>query len=119
MTKPNHRIVYMALLGLVMQVSAQSMKVFTKSGGSATYDLNSIDSITFEPYHPTNLILMSPTGGETFKVGDTLNVRWSERGANAGDINVVDIRLSPDEGRTWIYLNVGSIAKGSAQWESF
>jgi len=54
--------------------------------------------------------------GETFKVGDTVTVKW----LCIDDIMYVDIRLSPDRGKTWILLNAQSIAyNDAARWSHF
>src|SRR4051794_6777838 len=62
----------------------------------------------------STLLLKTPRGGESFMVGDVMHVTWAEQGANAEFVTAVDVRLSPDDGRTWVYLNVGSIPKGSS-----
>jgi hypothetical protein len=65
------------------------------------------------------LILLEPTGGETFHVGDSLKVRWKAQGKGLEEISSVAITLSPDSGQTWLYLLNGSIAPSDGEWGAF
>jgi len=68
----------------------------------------------------SQIVLLTPKGGETFHVGDTLKVTWKVQGKGLTDIAAVDVELSPDNGKTWgLYLSVSSIFPGTAQWENF
>jgi hypothetical protein len=68
----------------------------------------------------SQIVLLSPKGGETFHVGDTLRVTWKVQGLGLTDVTAADVELSPDNGKTWgLYLSVSSIFPGSAQWENF
>ena len=69
----------------------------------------------------SEIVLLSPKGGETFHVGDSLKVTWKVQGPGLTDINAVDVELSPDNGKTWgLYLNsFSSIFTNSPQWENF
>ena len=55
------------------------------------------------------LVLMEPTGGETFLVGDSLRVRWKIQGKGLEEINGINVELSPDSGGFWVPLMGGSI----------
>lgn len=65
------------------------------------------------------LVLLAPTGGETYHVGDSLHVRWKAQGKGQEEINSVTVALSPDSGKTWANLKNGSIAPQDAQWGDF
>jgi hypothetical protein len=68
----------------------------------------------------SQIVLLSPKGGETFHVGDSLKVTWKVQGKGLTDINAVDIELSPDNGKTWgLFLSVSSIFPQTSQWENF
>jgi hypothetical protein len=68
----------------------------------------------------SEIVLLTPKGGETFHVGDTLKVTWKIQGLGLTDINAVDVELSPDNGKTWgLFLNVSSIFPNTSQWENF
>ena len=69
----------------------------------------------------SEIVLLSPKGGETFHVGDSLKVTWKVQGLGLTNITAVDVELSPDNGKTWgIYLNsFSSISPNSPQWENF
>jgi hypothetical protein len=65
------------------------------------------------------VLILNPVGGETVHVGDVVHVKWMTR--KAGDIDALDIELSPDNGKTWenLYLNNGSIKEGDAEWPKY
>jgi hypothetical protein len=89
---------------------------------AATSTLISLGGGCAKPTAPDNseIVLLTPKGGETFHVGDTLRVTWKVQGKGLTDITAVDIELSPDNGKTWgLYLSVSSIFPGTAQWENF
>ena len=65
------------------------------------------------------LVLLTPKGGETFHVGDTLEVGWKAQGAGLNEISSVTVSLSPDSGQTWISLKNGSIAPADVAWGAF
>jgi hypothetical protein len=65
------------------------------------------------------LILLEPKGGETFRVGDSVSVRWKAQGKGLEEISSVTVSFSPDSGSTWISLKNGSIAVGDAQWGDY
>ncbi len=71
------------------------------------------------PADTSEILLVFPKGGESFKIGSTLIVKWTEQGQGKTDVNAVDIQLSPDDGKTWINLNQRSITPVDAQWENF
>jgi hypothetical protein len=66
------------------------------------------------PGDGTQILLTSPKGGETFKIGDSLHVKWKLCNSGPIDINAVDPMLSPDGGTTWCYLKQNSIPIGAA-----
>jgi hypothetical protein len=60
--------------------------------------------------------VQSPNGGETFRVGDTLSVRWTADPL----ITSVGIELSVDSGAHWLPLTrTRSVAPGDADWANF
>jgi hypothetical protein len=61
------------------------------------------------PDDGTQILLTSPKGGETFKVGDTLRVKWKLCNTGPSEINAVDPMLSPDGGTTWCFMKTSSI----------
>ena len=71
------------------------------------------------PDDGTQILLTAPKGGETFKVGDSLRVKWKLCNAGASEINAVDLLLSPDSGSTWCYMRVNSMPVGDALFGDF
>src|SRR5688500_9836527 len=60
---------------------------------------------TSPPGNPeAQIILQSPSGGETIAVGGILHIRWKLQGKGLEEINAVNIEVSPDSGKTWIGL---------------
>ena len=66
------------------------------------------------PDDGTQILLTSPKGGESFRVGDSLHVKWKLCNSGSIEINAVDPMLSPDGGTTWCYLKLNSIPVGAA-----
>lgn len=62
--------------------------------------------------------LVSPKGGETYAVGDTLWVRWTVKD-DPDPVDAVDVMLSPDDGKSWGFLRSGSIGTASPSWGKF
>jgi hypothetical protein len=82
--------------------------------------LGSCSSPTKAPVDTSEIVLLTPKGGEKFHVGDSLKVTWKLQGNGANDINAVDVELSPDNGKTWgIFISQSAILTGTAQWENF
>jgi hypothetical protein len=65
------------------------------------------DAAAQVPIDSQKIILTYPDNGETFHVGDTITVQWIC--IDSDNIIAVDIRMSPDNGKTWILLNGTSI----------
>lgn len=68
----------------------------------------------------TGLItLTSPQGGETFKVGETLHIKWTVKDDPEAP-TAVDPMISLDTGKTWNFLRSnGSIPTASPMWGDF
>ncbi|MBI5215683.1 MAG: VCBS repeat-containing protein [Ignavibacteriae bacterium] len=76
---------------------------FVTVGDSGT----ALNSLTQE------VILTSPTGGETFIAGQTVPITWSSDG-----VNYVKIEYSPDSGQTWQSVtNFTSAKNGLYNWK--
>ena len=61
--------------------------------------------------------LLSPRGGETFRVGETLSITWRSDERFIAD---VDLWISLDDGETWGKINTGgSITLLDEQWGDF
>jgi hypothetical protein len=70
-------------------------------------------SMAQEAYTDSSIELVTPTGGEMFKVGNTLKVQWVlHNDANPG--GGLLIQISPDEGRNWIRIVDETIKNGDA-----
>lgn len=63
--------------------------------------------------------LTHPLGGESFKVGDTLYFSWTVKGDVPDPVYAVDVRISPDSGKTWGFLKSSSITSDSPNWGRF
>lgn len=74
---------------------------------------------TTGPGSDAKITLTKPTGGETYKVGDSLRVTWTIKDDPSDPIDAVDVLLSPDDGKTWGYLRTGSITPLSPSWQNF
>lgn len=64
------------------------------------------------PADGTQILLTSPKGGESFKVGDTLRVKWKLCNTGPAEITAVDPMISPDSGTTWCFMKQNSIPAG-------
>jgi hypothetical protein len=63
--------------------------------------------------------LISPKGGESFRVGDSLRVKWRLCNAGVSAIDAVDPMLSPDSGKTWCFMKVNSIPRGDKTFGNY
>lgn len=64
-----------------------------------------LNAQTPQPSDSQKIILTSLNNGDTLRVGDTVTVQWE----CIDDVVSVDIRFSPDGGKTWILINGSSI----------
>ncbi len=88
--------------------------------GLAAFGCNKTDSSTgpvIDPNAPITLI--SPKGGETFHVGDTMWVKWTVKDDPVSPITAVDLMISADSGKTWGYAKSGSVADDVKGWGNF
>jgi hypothetical protein len=65
------------------------------------------------------ILLTYPKGGETFRIGDSLRVKWKLCNAGLTEINAVDPMLSPDSGKTWCFLQQSSIPVGDRSFGNY
>ncbi|MEO7424794.1 MAG: hypothetical protein ABI036_06375 [Fibrobacteria bacterium] len=73
------------------------------------------------PSDETLISLTNPQGGEIFKVGETIQVKWK---TSKTDLNLlvdaVDVRFSADSGKIWKTLNLkASIKKTDPDWGNY
>jgi hypothetical protein len=71
------------------------------------------------PDDSTQIVLISPKGGEAFQVGDSLRVKWKLCNSGPIEINAVDPMLSPDGGITWCFMKVNSIPLGDPAFGNY
>ncbi len=71
------------------------------------------------PVDTSQILVSAPKGGETFKVGQTLYVKWKLQGKGITDIASVDVSLSPDNGKRWQLLVTNSIVPSDPTWGNF
>jgi hypothetical protein len=90
--------------------------------GLAAFSFNACDST--EPQSCADALtdklitLTSPTCGQSYKVGSTMNVRWTVKDdPNAPD--AVDLQLSTDSGQSWGFLVTASIPDNSNTWGNY
>ncbi|HKP97175.1 MAG TPA: hypothetical protein VJ385_15605 [Fibrobacteria bacterium] len=83
--------------------------------------LAACDSKSTEPQTDPNdeIVIQSPRGGEAFRVGDTLRVKWTLQGKGLTEVNAVNISLSPDSGKTWVGLLKKSIGLDDSLWGNY
>lgn len=73
-----------------------------------------------EPSFPEKyIVLTNPKGGETYKVGQKIEVKWKLQGTGRDAINNVDIDLSNDSGKTWAPISGGSIPDTDPRFGNF
>ncbi len=65
------------------------------------------------------IIIQYPKGGETFKVGDVVDIKWTTQGEGVTDVNAVNIEVSPDSGRTWATLLGRSVSLEDDYWGKY
>lgn len=66
-----------------------------------------------------HIVLLAPSGGERFKVGQAIRVRWKTQGKGDEEVTAANIFLSPDSGQTWIGLLKGSIGREDPLWGDY
>lgn len=73
------------------------------------------------PASDAKIFLSTPKGGESFKVGDSLRVKWTVKEDPSDPVDNVDVLLSPDDGMTWAFLrgSAGSIKTDSPFWGNY
>lgn len=75
---------------------------------------------TPNPTTATSLItLNNPTGGQSYKVGDVMNIRWTAKADPVDKVDAVDILYSKDNGANWEFLNESSVFDTSAIWGNY
>lgn len=78
------------------------------------------DSPASPPTDPdAQIVLTSPKGGETFKVGTTVRIKWKLQGKGLDEVDGVNIEVSPDSGRSWVGLVNRSIGPDDSSWGDF
>lgn len=79
------------------------------------------DEAPTEPAVDANahIVILAPTGGEHFKVGQILHVQWRTQGKGEEEVTAANIFLSPDSGKTWIGLLKGSIGREDPLWGDY
>lgn len=78
------------------------------------------EETTSPPVDPdAQIVIVSPSGGETVKVGSILPIRWKLQGKGLEEVNAVNIEVSPDSGRNWIGLLRKSIALADPDWGDY
>jgi hypothetical protein len=70
------------------------------------------------PADTGKISLVTPKGGESYTVGDTLWVKWTVRD-DPDPVDAVDVMLSPDDGKSWGFLRSGSISTASPLWGNY
>ena len=69
------------------------------------------------PGDDAKITLTSPLGGESFKVGDTLWIKWTVKD-DPDPVDAVDPMYSPDNGQSWKTLSQ-SIGPTYRNWGNF
>lgn len=104
------------ITGLGPDTYTADIQVSSSNAGGITYAV----TLTVTAYEaPPALELVSPNGGESFTIGETVTVAW--RGNEDSLPQGVDILISTDGGKSaWSMISgSASIEPGSASWESF
>jgi hypothetical protein len=66
------------------------------------------------------VVLTNPQGGETFKVGQTVQIKWTTPKEDVDfPVDAVDIEFSWNNGQYWKALNLASITKQDAEWGNY
>lgn len=87
---------------------------------SACTESTTEPTTTPNPTTATSLItLNNPTGGQTYKVGDVMNIRWTAKNDPVDKVDAVDILYSKDNGANWEFLNESSVFDTSAVWGNY
>src|SRR5688500_18469308 len=70
------------------------------------------------PAGNAKITLKAPTGGETFKVADTLRVKWTAKD-DPEPMDNVDARFAPDSGKSWWTISPESYDPDEPAWGNF
>ena len=66
------------------------------------------------------IVLTSPRGGGPYKVGQTLNIKWTTPKTDPNlPVEEIAIRFSADSGKLFRTLNLSSITPASPDWGNF
>ncbi|MBD3391188.1 MAG: hypothetical protein GF410_04135 [Chitinivibrionales bacterium] len=102
------------ITGLPAGEYSGEVDISSANAGSVTYTVAL--SITEDARPP--VLVVSPNGGETFAVGQTIRIAWDavedllDRG--------VEIAVSVDDGLDWLVISgAKSVAPGDTSWEAF
>lgn len=101
---------------VVTVADGNGMSIALENGTGNDAFLNGIE-IVATTEKPVPIVVLSPTGGESYRPGDTLRIRWQ---TNDPMITGVVPQLTPDEGETWLTLvPSGSIDDDDPEWGDF
>jgi hypothetical protein len=77
-------------------------------------------TLTPNPTTPSSLItLESPLGGQSYKLGQVMQIKWKAKADPVDKVDAVDILYSVDNGVSWGWLNESSIFDTSAVWGNY
>lgn len=65
------------------------------------------------------IVILSPEGGESYRVGQVVPIRWKTRGKGDQEVNAVSLELSPDDGAGWIFLVNRAIGIDDEAWGDY
>lgn len=99
---------------------AQNSNCMIRIAHKGTLDsLKITTSVKFQIEDTVFLRLTYPLGGETFRVGDTARITWITKFDDNLPVEAVDVKISPDSGKTWANFRASSITTNDPGWRRF
>jgi len=100
--------------GLTANTYAATITV-AADGKTKTYNVSlNIDVPTVEP----PFTILSPNGGEIYKIGQEITIRW--KASQTAGITGADLHISPNNGKNWYPINtVGSFFIEDSLWGTY
>jgi hypothetical protein len=84
---------------------------------TGTVGTNTLSDTAFAMVELPILTILSPNGGEQYKIGDTMSILWE-----CGDttkISTVALEISVDNGKTWHLMDSSAISPQDPRWGNY
>jgi len=84
------------------------------SASDLDVSISDVSDAAFSIVSPSNIVVTSPNGGETWEVASTQEITWNSTGPN--EVSHVIIEYSTNRGATWKNIVTSTVNDGSYHW---